>query len=422
MAVCSFANQSRRYDSAHAGSYTGGPFKGILHTTEGATLPPYAGGAEAPHFTVLPNQRTKTVTVYQHYDTARPARALLNPAGGVQTNNDSAVQIELVGTCDPRYKDGSRGIYWPEAPTWALDGLAKVMRWIEKEHAVPRRSTPRPWLAYPNSYGTKNGQRMSGPEWDAFAGWAGHQHVAENDHGDPGNLPIGYLLAADPVTIKTSVVKVGSTLAAVAAALGLSLAALVGANPGLPSDPSATVTPGTTITVPAAPTPAPAPAPAPATPAPAPAKPAPSVPSTTTVVRPVLRVGSTGAHVRTLQRALGITADGSFGPKTDAAVRAFQRAHRLVADGIVGARTWAVLGGSPAPAPASASSPRITISNPVVRIGSTGAHVRTVQRAVGARIDGAFGPATDRAVRAFQRAHGLTADGVVGPRTWSVIL
>lgn len=64
----------------------------------------------------------------------------------------------------------------------------------------------------------------------------------------------------------------------------------------------------------------------------------------------VLRVGSRGAPVRELQRALGIEADGAFGPGTLAAVRAFQAAAGLPVDGIVGARTWSALqaaGGSP---------------------------------------------------------------------------
>ena len=57
-----------------------------------------------------------------------------------------------------------------------------------------------------------------------------------------------------------------------------------------------------------------------------------------------LKKGSKGDEVVTLQKALGITADGDFGPKTEAAVKEYQRTHNLVADGIVGAKTWAALG------------------------------------------------------------------------------
>lgn len=57
-----------------------------------------------------------------------------------------------------------------------------------------------------------------------------------------------------------------------------------------------------------------------------------------------LKRGSKGDDVKTLQKALGIVADGCFGAKTEAAVIAFQKAHGLVADGIVGNKTWAALG------------------------------------------------------------------------------
>jgi hypothetical protein len=35
---------------------------------------------------------------------------------------------------------------------------------------------------------------MSFAEWEAFKGICGHQHVPENDHGDPGNFPIKRLI------------------------------------------------------------------------------------------------------------------------------------------------------------------------------------------------------------------------------------
>jgi hypothetical protein len=58
---------------------------------------------------------------------------------------------------------------------------------------------------------------------------------------------------------------------------------------------------------------------------------------------PVLKVGSKGSAVKILQKQLGITADGDFGPKTKAAVIAFQTKHGLTAEGTVGPKTWDAL-------------------------------------------------------------------------------
>lgn len=55
----------------------------------------------------------------------------------------------------------------------------------------------------------------------------------------------------------------------------------------------------------------------------------------------VMRKGDRGADVRALQSALGIRADGEFGPDTDAAIRLFQAHRGLIVDGIVGAITHA---------------------------------------------------------------------------------
>jgi peptidoglycan hydrolase-like protein with peptidoglycan-binding domain len=117
-------------------------------------------------------------------------------------------------------------------------------------------------------------------------------------------------------------------------------------------------------------------------------------------VRP-LKLGSRGEAVKRVQRALGIEADGVFGPKTRAAVRAFQRSHGLVADGIVGPETRAKLFAGEAqdvvPMPASL--------------------VKSVQRELGIAVDGVYGPKTRAAVRAFQKRHGLVPDGIAGPKT-----
>jgi len=58
----------------------------------------------------------------------------------------------------------------------------------------------------------------------------------------------------------------------------------------------------------------------------------------------LLKKGSKGEQVKELQKALGIAADGMFGPGTEKSVISFQKANGLTADGIVGQKTWEVLG------------------------------------------------------------------------------
>jgi hypothetical protein len=55
-------------------------------------------------------------------------------------------------------------------------------------------------------------------------------------------------------------------------------------------------------------------------------------------------VRTAGTTVKALQRALGVHADGIYGPQTRRAVRRFQRAHGLTVDGIAGEATLAALG------------------------------------------------------------------------------
>lgn len=59
---------------------------------------------------------------------------------------------------------------------------------------------------------------------------------------------------------------------------------------------------------------------------------------------PTLRLGSTGAWVKTLQKKLKTTADGIYGLKTKAAVKSYQKKNGLTADGIAGPATLKSLG------------------------------------------------------------------------------
>ena len=58
----------------------------------------------------------------------------------------------------------------------------------------------------------------------------------------------------------------------------------------------------------------------------------------------VLKRGSKGESVKTLQEFLKLTTDGDFGPKTEAAVKEWQKTHGLMVDGVVGPKTWAAMG------------------------------------------------------------------------------
>lgn len=175
------------------GSFTGGPPKGVLHTTETSGWPGYQNGKTCPHFTMRPNMTTLRLEIRQHVPVNVAARALVNNAGGVQTNRDSAIQIELVGTCNPEWEGRAGYLYWPKAPMWALDQLRAFMRKLEASCGI-RSVAVSPWLPYPSSYGNKRGQRLTLSQWDAYSGWLGHQHVPENTHGDPGNLNIAALM------------------------------------------------------------------------------------------------------------------------------------------------------------------------------------------------------------------------------------
>ncbi|HQY60127.1 MAG: peptidoglycan-binding protein [Myxococcales bacterium] len=57
----------------------------------------------------------------------------------------------------------------------------------------------------------------------------------------------------------------------------------------------------------------------------------------------MLRRGLSGEPVRILQERLGLTADGIFGPNTEAAVREFQSNNGLQVDGVAGPDTFMAL-------------------------------------------------------------------------------
>lgn len=162
-----------------------------------------------------------------------------------------------------------------------------------------------------------------------------------------------------------------------------------------------------------------------------------------TAGRPVLRSGSAGPDVRTLQERLVAhghelgAVDGRFGPRTEIAVRAFQQSRNITVDGIVGPQTWDRLdtepvAATPAPAPtppaeAPAWSPPPSCEREILRRRSRGRCVNTLQRRLNTlgfnagAPDSVFGPKTERAVIAFQTDRRIAVDGIVGPQTWGAL-
>ncbi|MCW4601030.1 peptidoglycan-binding protein [Janibacter hoylei] len=128
----------------------------------------------------------------------------------------------------------------------------------------------------------------------------------------------------------------------------------------------------------------------------------------------VLASGARGAHVKTLQRALGgVAVDGVYGSGTVKAVRSFQAKEGLPVTGITDDKVWARL--------ESKDHPSAMHRTVVLKPGSTGEAVRVVQRTLGLEVDGVFSDETRDAVKALQRRHGLTSTGYVGGVTWQAI-
>lgn len=181
----------------------------VLHTTEGFSWPTYAGGGTAPHLTGLPplfsikGLRLRKGKWRQHFPFNKSSRALANTSGGVETNTLNAIQIELIGTCDPanavswggkkQYWAGKDYVYWPKATKVQLNFVARMLADIAEDTGL-RLVTQVVWKAYPGSYGVGNPNRLSFAEWRDTVGVVGHQHVPENSHGDPGNLNVAYIL------------------------------------------------------------------------------------------------------------------------------------------------------------------------------------------------------------------------------------
>lgn len=169
-----------------AGPYTSSVDKFLIHTTEGTSIEgavaAYRSGNSWPHLTVE-CRFGKKYRRCGHLDLSMAARSLRNESGGVETNTDGVIQVEVVGTATaPEYID------WEWFAHNVIEPICVPLM-------IPCVS-PVDWIAYPDSYGESAHQRLDNKQWGSYKGILGHQHAPENDHGDPGAIPIDLILAA----------------------------------------------------------------------------------------------------------------------------------------------------------------------------------------------------------------------------------
>ena len=158
----------------------------VLHTTEGTGWPAYSGGSKAPHLTCMPDAANRRLVWRQHFRLDRSSRALRHTQS-TDTNNDHAIQIEMIGTCISSHV----GMYWPEAPDWALQGIADFAAFLHAEWGLKLQSH----VTWRSATASGDWQRLSNSTWNSYLGILGHEHVPQNTHRDPGAFPIDRLLS-----------------------------------------------------------------------------------------------------------------------------------------------------------------------------------------------------------------------------------
>ncbi len=132
----------------------------VVHRTQGNSYPrtTYVSGGGVPHWTISHSGKT-----YQHYPINQYSRALLNLAGGVQTNLDQALQVELVGFTGKDMDPAQ------------LAAFVRLKDWVVEQTGMPDI-----WLGGDPS----DGPKLTRTEWDNGTGIIPHLKVPENNHTD----------------------------------------------------------------------------------------------------------------------------------------------------------------------------------------------------------------------------------------------
>lgn len=167
--------------SSGGSSYIGVPWKLVIHTIEAPadTLYSYNPGNYYGHQS-WPQATIDRAGIHQHRPITESGSALYNASGGVETNRANAIQCEVMG----------QAAHIDDLPDETLRHLADWLTWCAEQTGTPLNFAT---FNGDGAYGEGAPQRFGGQEWLDFAGICGHQHVPENDHWDPGALPVDRL-------------------------------------------------------------------------------------------------------------------------------------------------------------------------------------------------------------------------------------
>lgn len=274
-----------------SGALSGSVKKVVWHTTENdptktsaTTIARYLNSVGAQVHIVW---NPYTGEIIQMIPANRGARALINKAGGVDTNTSGGIviQIEVVGRAKEPFTNGP------------MKNFDKIIGWL-RALGIPDVWPAGDLKPYPASYG---GVRSTSA-W-AKSGHFGHSQVPENDHGDPGDIDQSKITGgAKPVAPKPAP-SLPKPVAKISAA---DKAKVVQLQRILHVTADGAFGPGTAKAI-------------------------------TAVVRRDLR------DVKYLQRIVGTVADGVWGKNSDAArirtIQAVQRLLGVAADGAWGPKT-----------------------------------------------------------------------------------
>jgi cell wall-associated NlpC family hydrolase len=136
-----------------------------------------------------------------------------------------------------------------------------------------------------------------------------------------------------------------------------------------------------------------------------------------------LSPGAVGPAVKTIQKAIGATPDGDFGPATQKSVRSWQRTHSVPVTGVIDAATWTSLPiTTRLPACGQkVNGPGVAVTCAALSQGTSGTAVGVLQTALGTTVDGQFGAGTAGAVRQLQTDNELKITGITNIATWKVL-